>query len=105
MSVELLHDNGSTWVAAKKRVAGSDCFVLSNKNPLGHLDRVDGSDERGNEERFEIYCPDERSVINGLQSGLSIRMIGTGNNGKVQNNLFKADRVLIDGVPVAKVAP
>ena len=105
MSVTLEHNNGSIWVAAKKRVAGLDCYVLSNKNPLGHLDRVDGSDERGNEERFEIHCPDERSVINGLQSGLSIRMIGPGNNGKVQNNLFKGERILIDGIPVAKVAP
>lgn len=105
MRIHMHHDNGTEWGATRRSVAGADCFVLSNKNPLGHKDPTDGSDERGNEERFHIYVADARSVINGLQSGLSIRMSGTGNDGKRQNNLFVADRILVDGVPVMRVAP
>ena len=105
MRIHMKHDNGNEWEATRETVNGADCYVLSNKNPLRHKDPDDGSDERGNEKRFHIYVADARSVINGLQSGLSIRMSGIGNNGNPQNNLFIAGRILVDGVPVMRVAP
>lgn len=105
MRIHLLHDNGHDWEAATKLVNGASCYVLSNKNPLGHKDKVTGDNERGNEERFHIYVADARSVLNGLQAGLSIRMIGIGNSGAKQYNLFKGDNILVDGVPVMSVAP
>lgn len=100
--ITMEHDNGSIWQPATKKVNGVTCFVLSNKNPLNHVDKVDGTPERGNEERFHIHCPDERSVLNGLQSGLSIRMTGTGDNGSSQNNLFVGEQILFDGVQMVK---
>ncbi|WP_157577870.1 hypothetical protein [Roseivivax halodurans] len=99
------HSNGHEWEAAREMVNGCACYVMSNKNPLKHRDVSDGSSERGNEKRFHIYCPDERSVINGLQAGLSIRMVGIGNNNSRQTNLFKADGILIDGKPLLSVEP
>lgn len=105
MSITMKHPNGTVWEAAQREIKGASCYVLSNKNPLGHRDPNDGTDERGNEERFHIYCPDVKSVINGLQMGLSIRMKGVGDNGKVQTNLFKADNILIGNKPVMTVAP
>jgi hypothetical protein len=105
MRIHMIHENGNEWEATTTDRNGTQCFVLSNKNSLGHGDPVDGSKERGNEERFHIYVPDARSVVNGLQFGLSIRMVGIGNDGNRQNNLFVAHRILVDGVPVMDVEP
>ena len=105
MKISMNHSNGHEWEPAKKTIGSVSCYVLSNKNPLGHKDTIDGSNERGNEERFEIYCPDVRSVLNGLQFGLSIRMTGVGDNGKKQLNLFIAKHILFDGVSIDKVVP
>lgn len=105
MRIHMKHPNGNDWEAAQRFVGGCECYVLSNKNPLNHPDKVTGDPERGNEERFHVYVADERSVINGLQAGLSIRMVGEGNNGKKQNNLFAAHNILVDGKPLMSEAP
>ena len=105
MRIHMKHPNGSEWEAFRRNVGGCECYVLSNKNPLNHPDKTTGDPERGNEERFHIYVADARSVINGLQAGLSIRMVGIGNNGTRQNNLFVAQNILIDGKSLMNEAP
>jgi hypothetical protein len=104
MKIELNHPNGNVWVPARKSVDGVECFVLSNKNVGGHLN-AEGAKDRSNRERFEIYVPDERSLLNGLQSGLSKRMRGIGDNGTMQTNLFDPDGLTFDGMPLARVSP
>lgn len=86
-------------------INGQSMYVLSNYNPCNHPDPDDNKIKR-NQERFYIYVPDTQSALNGLQSGLRIRMhrVAGPRMGDPAGR-FMADSIRCDGHPVQEINP